>query len=176
MAVYALDGIAPELPDDDDYWIADSAEVIGRVRIGKGASIWFGAVLRGDTELISIGPGSNVQDGAVLHTDPGFPLTLGEGCTLGHRAVLHGCTLGDNALVGMGAIVLNGAKIGANCLVGAGALVAEGKSFPDGSLIVGVPARVVRSLDADALQQLRRPADFYKTNGPRFRTGLTKIR
>lgn len=175
MAVYALDGIAPSIEDDEAVWIAPDARVIGDVRVGRDAGIWFGAVLRGDNERITIGAGSNVQEHCVLHTDPGFPLTVGEGCTIGHRAILHGCTIGDGSLVGMGAIVLNGARIGRSCLVGAGALVTEGKAFPDGSLIVGSPARVVRQLDDAAIARLRASAQLYVANGRRFRAGLTPL-
>ncbi|BCJ91292.1 gamma carbonic anhydrase family protein [Terrihabitans soli] len=175
MALYELDGIAPELPASGRYFIAPSAEVIGRVRLDDDASIWFCAVLRGDTELIHIGPRCNVQDGAVMHTDPGFPLTLEANVTVGHRAVLHGCTVGANSLIGMGAIVLNGAKIGKNCLVGAGAFIPEGREFPDNSLIVGMPGKAIRTLDEDAVKNMQRPADFYDGNYRRFAKGLKKI-
>lgn len=172
MPIYTLDGIAPELDDEDSIWIAPDATVLGRVRLGRQAGIWFGAALRGDNETIAIGARSNVQELCVIHTDPGFPVTVGEGCTIGHRAILHGCTIGDNSLVGMGAIVLNGARIGKNSLVGAGALVTEGKVFPDNSLIVGSPARVVRELDDAAVEGLRRSAEIYVANGARFKAGL----
>lgn len=175
MALYELDGVAPELPASGRYWIAPSAEVLGRVRLGDDASVWFCAVLRGDTELIRIGPRCNVQDGAVLHTDPGFPLTLGANVTVGHRAVLHGCTVGENSLIGMGAIVLNGARIGKNCLVGAGALISECKEFPDNSLIVGAPGKLIRTLDENAVKNMQRPADFYDGNYRRFAKGLKKL-
>lgn len=148
---------------------------MGRVRLDEDASIWFCAVLRGDTELIHIGPRANVQDGAVLHTDPGFPLTLGANVTVGHRAVLHGCTVGENSLIGMGAIVLNGVKLGRNCLVGAGAFIPEGKEFPDNSLIVGMPGKVIRTLDEDAVKNMGRAATFYDGNYRRFAKGLKKI-
>jgi len=141
MPVYSLDGIAPHFDDPDSVWIAPDAHVIGKISLGRDVGIWFGAVLRGDNERIAIGARSNVQEHTMMHTDMGFPLTVGEDCTIGHRAILHGCTVGDRTLIGMGAIVLNGAKIGNNCLVGAGALVTEGKVFPDNSLIVGSPAR-----------------------------------
>src|SRR5205823_12422731 len=147
MAVFALDGLAPDLPSAGRYWIAESATVIGRVRLKSDASVWFGSVLRGDNEWIELGERSQIQDNATLHTDPGFPLTIGPNCVIGHNVILHGCTIGANSLIGMGAILLNGARIGENCLVGAGALITEGKSFPDKSLIVGAPARAVRSLD-----------------------------
>lgn len=172
MPVYSLDGKKPTFEDEATTWIAPDASVIGDVHIGRDVGIWFGAVLRGDTEPISIGAGTNVQEHTIMHTDLGFPLTIGPGCTIGHRALLHGCTIGDNSLIGMGAIVLNGARIGANCLVGAGALVTEGKEFPDGSLIVGSPAKVVRQLDEAAIERLRVSASHYIANQKRFRNGL----
>ena len=172
MPVYSLDGIAPRLDGEETIWIAPDAQVIGRIVLGRDVGIWFGAVLRGDNEAITIGAGSNVQELTVMHTDPGFALTVGEGCTIGHRAVLHGCTIGDNTLIGMGAIVLNGARIGNNCLVGAGALVTEGKTFPDNSLIVGSPARAVRELDAAAVERLKVAAGHYVANARRFKAGL----
>jgi len=141
MAIYELDGTKPEFPADGLYWIADTASVIGRVRLHTNVSVWYGSVLRGDNEWIEIGTRSQIQDNATLHTDPGFPLSIGRDCVIGHNVVLHGCTIGDASLIGMGAIVLNGAKIGANCLVGAGALITEGKAFPDNSVILGAPAR-----------------------------------
>jgi carbonic anhydrase/acetyltransferase-like protein (isoleucine patch superfamily) len=141
MTLYALDGQAPQLPADGDCWIAPDANVIGRVVLESGTSVWFGATLRGDNEVIHIGAGSNVQENTVMHTDIGYPLVVGQNCTIGHRAILHGCSIGDNTLIGMGATVLNGAKIGRNCLIGAGALVTEGKEIPDGSLVMGRRAR-----------------------------------
>lgn len=176
MPIFALDGIAPEFEDAGSNWIAPDAVLIGRVRVGRNAGIWFGAVIRGDNEPIEIGADSNVQEHTVMHTDPGFPLTIGRGCTIGHRAMLHGCTVGDNSLVGMGAIVLNGAKIASNCLVGAGALVTEGKEFPERSLIVGSPAKAIRILDDDAVERLKRSAAHYVGNGRRFRAGLEPVR
>src|SRR5215475_9425542 len=152
MAIYELDGQAPELPADGRCWIAENASVIGRVRLKPFASVWFNSVLRGDNEWIEIGERSQVQDNATLHTDPGFPLVIGNDCVIGHNVILHGCTIADSSLIGMGAIVLNGARIGKNSLVGAGALVTEGKSFPDGSMIVGAPARVVRPVNEKAAQ------------------------
>ncbi|MCA0422551.1 MAG: gamma carbonic anhydrase family protein [Proteobacteria bacterium] len=172
MPVHRLDAASPELPPAGDHWIAPDAQVIGKVRLRKDAGIWFGAVLRGDNEWIEIGEGSNVQEHSMLHTDMGFPLTVGKNCTIGHRAILHGCTVGDNTLIGMGAIVLNGAKIGNNCLVGAGALVTEGKSFPDNSLIVGVPAKAIRMLDETAIAGLTASARNYVANWKRFAAGL----
>jgi carbonic anhydrase/acetyltransferase-like protein (isoleucine patch superfamily) len=175
MPIYELDGIAPRFDERGSAWIAPDATLVGRIRIGRDVSIWFGAVLRGDIEEISIGAGSNIQEHSMLHTDSGFPLTVGDHCTIGHRAILHGCTVGDGALIGMGAIVLNGARIGRNCLVGAGALVTEGKEFPDNSLILGAPAKVVRVLDEDALRGLRASAENYVRNGQRFRTGMKEV-
>jgi carbonic anhydrase/acetyltransferase-like protein (isoleucine patch superfamily) len=163
------------LPADGHFWIAPDAHVIGNVRLGEDVGIWFGATLRGDNELIVIGAGSNIQEGCVLHTDPGAPLTVGTGCTIGHKAILHGCTIGDNSLVGMGATILNRARIGANCLVGAGALVTEGKTFPDNSLIVGAPAKAIRVLDDEAIADLRRSAQHYVENWKRFSAGLKRI-
>jgi carbonic anhydrase/acetyltransferase-like protein (isoleucine patch superfamily) len=172
MTVYALDDIAPDFEDRESNFLAPDATLAGKVRIGRDASIWFGATLRGDNEWIEIGARTNVQELTVMHTDWGFPLKVGEGCTVGHRAILHSCIIGDNSLIGMGAILLNGAKIGENSLVGAGALVTEGKEFPDGSLIVGVPAKVIRTLDETAISKLRESAAHYVEAGRRFRTGL----
>lgn len=173
--IFALDGVQPEFEDRSSNWIAPDAVLIGRVRLGRDAGIWFGAVLRGDNEPIVIGAATNVQEHTVMHTDMGFPLTIGAGCTIGHRAMLHGCTIGDNSLVGMGAIVLNGARIGADSLVGAGALVTEGKAFPERSLILGAPAKAVRTLDDAAVEQLRRSAAHYVENGRRFMAGLAAL-
>ena len=175
MAIFELDGEAPDLPSDGSYWIAESAAVIGRVRLLADASVWFGSVLRGDNEWIELGARSQVQDNATLHTDPGFPLTIGKDCVIGHNVVLHGCVIGSNSLVGMGAIVLNGAKIGRNCLIGAGALVTEGKEFPDNSLIVGAPARAVRALDQAAAQAIRGGADIYVRRWQQYAKGLRRI-
>jgi carbonic anhydrase/acetyltransferase-like protein (isoleucine patch superfamily) len=175
MPLYALDGTQPEFEDQDSNWIAPDATIIGQVHIGRNVGIWFGTVIRGDNDPITIGADTNIQEHTVMHTDVGFPLTIGAGCTVGHRAMLHGCTIGDNSLIGMGAIVLNGARIGRNSLVGAGALVTEGKEFPDNSLIVGSPAKMVRTLDDDAVERLRLSAVHYVENGKRFKTGLTKL-
>src|SRR5499427_7788592 len=161
MAIYSLEGAQPGLPADGRWWIADSATVIGRVRLKTDASVWWGAVLRGDNEWIELGERSQIQDNSTLHTDPGFPLTIGRECVIGHNVILHGCTIGANSLIGMGAILLNGARIGDNCLVGAGALITEGKSFPERSLIVGAPARAVRTLDDAAVKGIAAAADIY---------------
>ena len=173
MAKYELDGVQPQVAET--AWIADSAQVIGRVVMGPDSSVWFGSVLRGDNDPITIGEGSNVQDGSVLHTDKGKPLDIGKHVTIGHNVILHGCTIGDESLIGMGAIVLNGAKIGKHCLVGAGALVTENKEFPDGSLIVGNPAKVVRQLTDEQIAGLKRSAQGYMANAKRFRAGLRKL-
>ena len=173
MAIYELNGVAPSLADT--AWVADSAQVIGNVVPGDQASVWFGTVVRGDMERITIGAGSNIQDTSVLHADTGQPLVIGERVTVGHQAVLHGCTVGDESLIGIGAIVLNGAKIGKNCLVGAGALVTEGKEFPDGSMIVGAPAKVVRQLTPEQIELLRHSAQHYIDNAQRFCSGLKQI-
>lgn len=175
MPLYALDDVSPTLPEDGRVWIAPDAHVIGRVRLGRDVSVWFGSVIRGDNEPIEIGEGTNIQEGCMLHTDPGAPMTIGAGCTVGHHAILHGCTIGEDSLVGMGATVLNWARIGRNCLVGAGALVTEGKEFPDNSLIVGAPAKAIRTLDADAAERLRRTAQHYVANWQRFSRGLRRI-
>lgn len=175
MPLYALADFAPKTPPSDRFWLAPDAVVIGQVEIGEEVGIWFGSVLRGDNEPIRVGSASNIQEGVMIHTDPGFPVTIGEGCTIGHHAIVHGCTIGDNSLIGMGATVLNGAKIGRNCLVGANALITEGKEFPDGSLIVGSPARVVRSLDEEQVEGLRRSARNYVANWQRFARDLRRI-
>ncbi|MDG3040132.1 gamma carbonic anhydrase family protein [Roseicyclus marinus] len=171
--IYALDGIAPEI--HDDTWVAPGAHVIGRVVLEAGASVWFGVTLRGDNEEIRIGAGSNVQENCVFHTDMGYPLSVGENCTIGHKAMLHGCTIGDGSLVGMGATILNGAVIGKGCLIGAGALIPEGKVIPDGSLVMGMPGKVVRELDAAAQDKLLASAAHYRERMRRFRAGLTPV-
>lgn len=173
MAVYALDQDQPQI--DPSAWIAPSAHVIGRVRLEEGASVWFGAVLRGDSDALHIGAGSNIQDNSVLHADAGQPLVIGRNVTVGHKVMLHGCTVGDGSLIGIGAIVLNGAKIGKNCLVGAGALVTEGKEFPDGSMILGSPAKAVRQLSEEQIAMLRHSAEHYRANAQRFSEKLERI-
>lgn len=175
MAIYEIDGVKPEFPADGHWWIAETATVIGRVRMKKDTSIWWGAVLRGDNEWIEIGERSQVQDNATLHTDPGFPLIIGRECVIGHNVILHGCQIGDHSLIGMGAILLNGAKIGNNSLVGAGALVPEGKEFPDNSLIVGAPARVVRPLDEKAAEKIAFGADIYVKRSKHYAKNLKRI-
>ncbi|WP_306131580.1 gamma carbonic anhydrase family protein [Roseivivax marinus] len=173
MTLYALDGHAPEIAED--AWVAPDANVIGKIVLAGKSSVWFGATLRGDNETITVGAGTNLQENVVCHTDMGFPLTIGTNCTIGHKAMLHGCTIGDNSLVGMGATILNGAKIGKNCLIGAGALVPEGKEIPDGSLVMGMPGKVVRELDAAAIQKLEASALNYQRNAARFRDGLAPL-
>jgi len=172
MPMYSLDGQNPDLPEAGRYWIAPDASIVGRVRLGLDASVWFASVLRGDNEWLSLGARSNIQDGCVLHTDIGFPLEIGENCTVGHNVTLHGCVIGAGSLIGMGATILNGARIGRECLVGANALVTEGKSFPDRSLIVGAPARLVRTLDDAAAAALGLAAEGYVRNYRRFARGL----
>ncbi len=175
MTLYALDGFAPELPEEGEVWIAPGAHVIGRVILHAGVSVWFGSTLRGDNEPITVGAGTNIQENCVLHTDMGYPLTIAADCTIGHKAMLHGCTIGAGSLIGMGATVLNGARIGCGCLIGAGALVTEGKDIPDGSLVMGAPGKVVRQLDADAQAALIASATRYRANARRFATGLTVL-
>jgi carbonic anhydrase/acetyltransferase-like protein (isoleucine patch superfamily) len=175
MAIYELDGQGPDLPADGNYFIADTATVIGKVRLKSSTSVWFGAVLRGDNEWIEIGEGSNVQDNSTCHTDPGFPLVIGRNCTVGHNVILHGCTLEEGALIGMGSIVMNGAKVGRGSVVGAGSVITEGKEFPEHSLIIGAPARVIRTLSPEQAMAMGRAAKSYAINGPRFKNGLKKI-
>ncbi|KAF0171759.1 MAG: Gamma-class carbonic anhydrase family protein [Rhodobacteraceae bacterium] len=172
--IYALDSISPEIAAD--AWVADTAVLIGRVVLEPAASIWFGAVLRGDNEEIRVGQGSNIQENAVLHTDMGYPLTIGANCTIGHKAMLHGCTIGEGSLIGMGATVLNGAKVGKGCLIGAGALITEGKEIPDGSLVMGAPGKVVRLLDAEAQARLLQSARGYHANARRYAKGLQLLK
>lgn len=171
--IYALDGVAPQIAPS--AWVADTAVLVGKVVVEAEASVWFGAVARGDNEEIRVGAGSNVQENAVLHTDMGYPLTIGANCTIGHKAMLHGCTIGDGTLIGMGATVLNGAKIGSGCLIGACALITEGKVIPDGSLVMGSPGKVVRELDPTARARLLASAAGYQANARRFRAGLTPV-
>lgn len=171
---YALDGIAPEV--GMGVWVAANASVIGKVVLEDAANVWFGAVLRGDTEVIWVGAGSNVQDNAVLHTDSGFPLLIGANCTIGHAAILHGCSIGEGTIVGMGATVMNGAKIGKGCMIGAGSLVTEGKEIPDGTLVMGRPAHVTRLLAPDEVEKLLASAAHYRANAARYAAGLRQRR
>ncbi|MEM6653988.1 MAG: gamma carbonic anhydrase family protein [Pseudomonadota bacterium] len=173
MTIFALNDLIPDI--DPDAWVAPDANVIGNVSLAAGVSIWFGSTLRGDNEPIVLGDGTNVQEDVVMHTDPGFPLQIGAGCTIGHKAMLHGCFLGENTLIGMGATVLNGACIGPNCLIGACALITEGKEIPEGSLVMGAPGKVVRQLDETAIAGLRRSAAHYRSRAQEFRTGLRPV-
>lgn len=173
MAIYELDGKSPQL--GEGAWVAENATVIGDAVLGPHASVWFGAVVRGDTETIRIGANTNIQDLSVLHADHGKPLTIGDNVTVGHQVMLHGCTIGDNTLIGIQAVILNGARIGRNCIVGAGSVVTEGKEFPDNSLIIGSPAKVVRTLDEAAAQKLAASAEHYVANAQRYKTGARKI-
>jgi carbonic anhydrase/acetyltransferase-like protein (isoleucine patch superfamily) len=175
MAIYEIDGQAPELPGGGGYFIADTAVVIGRVRMHPQSSVWFGSVVRGDNEWIEIGEATNIQDGCTLHTDMGFPLTVGARCTIGHNVILHGCTIGSDCLIGMGAIVLNGAKIGPNSIVGAGSIVTEGKEFPPNSIIMGGPAKLIRSADERAAAMIATGTEAYVRNARRYREGLKRI-
>ncbi len=175
MPLYSLDGAAPETPGEGRFWVAPDAHVIGKVTLGEDVGIWFGAVLRGDNEPLVIGARTNIQEGAMLHADMGFPLTIGADCTVGHHAIIHGCTVGEGSLIGMGATVMNGAVIGAHCIVGANALVSEGKVFPDYSLIIGAPAKAVRTLDAETASKILGSSAGYVRNWKRFAAGLTRI-
>ncbi|MEM1360174.1 MAG: gamma carbonic anhydrase family protein [Pseudomonadota bacterium] len=172
MTLYALDGVAPSVPESGAYWVAPDANVIGRVEIEEDVSIWFGCTLRGDNEPITLGRGSNIQENSVLHTDPGYPMVFGPNVTIGHKAMIHGCVIGEQSLVGMGATILNGAKIGKNCLIGACALITEGKEIPDGSLVVGAPGKVVRQLTEEQIDGLLATAERYQQNYRRFKSGL----
>ena len=172
MALYDLGSVSPKLPDDGEYWVAENATVLGNVVLHAEASVWFNAVLRGDNDPITVGARSNIQDGSVLHTDPGCPLTIGEGVTVGHMCMMHGCTVGDNSLIGIGSIVLNGATIGKNCLIGANTLIPERKEIPDGSLVVGSPGKVIRQLSEEQIEGLRASADVYVANWRRFAAEL----
>jgi carbonic anhydrase/acetyltransferase-like protein (isoleucine patch superfamily) len=175
MTIYALGDRRPQFPSDGDFWVAPDANLIGDVILHSGASVWFGCTLRGDNESITLGAGSNLQENCVLHTDMGYPLAIGTNCTIGHKAMLHGCTIGDQTLIGMGATVLNGARVGRNCLIGAGALITEGKEIPDGSLVMGAPGRVVRQLDQTAIAGLLTAALHYQENFRRFRKDMIEI-
>jgi carbonic anhydrase/acetyltransferase-like protein (isoleucine patch superfamily) len=175
MPIYALGEFQPKLPASDRFWIAPDANVIGKVELGDDVGIWFGVTLRGDNEPITVGARSNIQEGVMVHTDPAYPVVIGSDCTIGHHAIVHGCIIGDNSLVGMGATILNGARIGRNCLVGANALVTEGKDFPDNSLIVGSPAKAIRTLDDDAVERLRQSAARYVENWKRFSRDLRAL-
>jgi carbonic anhydrase/acetyltransferase-like protein (isoleucine patch superfamily) len=175
MPIYELNGASPEFPAEGEYWVAESASLIGRVRLKGQSSVWFGAVLRGDNEWIELGERSQIQDNATLHTDPGFPMVIGANCVIGHNVILHGCTIGDESLVGMGAIMMNGSRIGTNCIVGAGAVITEGKTFPDNSLVVGAPARVARTVDEKAREMIRGGADIYVRRSQEYAKGLKRI-
>jgi carbonic anhydrase/acetyltransferase-like protein (isoleucine patch superfamily) len=176
MPIYELDGTKPEFPADGRYWVAETAVLIGRVRLKADASVWFGAVLRGDNEWIEIGERSNIQENCMLHTDLGFPLSVGVECTIGHNVVLHGCTVGAHSLVGMGSTLLNGVKIGRYSIVGAGSLVTEGKEFPDHSLIVGAPARALRTIDQAAIKLIEWSAEHYVKNWHRYAGAIKRLR
>jgi carbonic anhydrase/acetyltransferase-like protein (isoleucine patch superfamily) len=175
MPIYALDGVEPELPPEGECWVAPTAILVGRVRLLRGASIWWGAVLRGDNDWITVGENSNVQDLCVLHTDPGQPVKIGSNCTVGHRVIVHSATIGDGSLVGMGSTLLNRSRLGNNCLVGANALVTEGKEFPDRSMILGSPARATRSLSESELAMLKMSSEFYLSNHRRYRNELRQL-
>ncbi|OWU83604.1 anhydrase [Oceanicola sp. 22II-s10i] len=175
MTIYAFEEWVPETPEDGDFWVAPDANVIGRVVLRSGASVWFGATLRGDNEVIEIGTGSNVQENTVMHTDPGCPLVVGANCTIGHKAMLHGCTIGDGTLIGMGATVLNRAVIGKNCLIGAGALITEDKVIPDNSMVLGSPGKVVKELGPEWAARLAKSAESYQDKMRRFRVGLKPV-
>jgi carbonic anhydrase/acetyltransferase-like protein (isoleucine patch superfamily) len=175
MTVYTLGDAKPDLPGAGNYWIAPSATVLGRVRLLKDASVWFAATVRGDNEWITIGEGSNVQDGSVLHTDPGAPLTIGKGVTIGHMVMLHGCTIGDGSLVGIGSIILNRTRIGKNCLIGANTLITEGKDIPDNSVVMGAPGKVVRQTDDALRAMLKYSAEHYVENWKRYASDMRPL-
>ena len=172
MALYTIDGVRVELPPEGEYWIAPNAVLIGNVKLGPQASVWFGAVVRGDNDLIHIDAGTNIQDGCVLHTDEGFPMEIGQGCTVGHMAMLHGCTVGSNSLIGIGATILNGVRIGNNCIIGAHSLIPEGKEIPDNSMVMGTPGRVVREVGSEDAEHLKKLAQHYVDNSARYRAGF----
>ncbi len=175
MALYELDGVRPQLPEEGDFWIAPDAQVMGNVAMAKNASVWFGAVIRGDNDPITIGENTNIQDASVLHSDEGSPLSIGRDVTVGHKVMLHGCTIGDNSLIGIGSIILNNTKIGKNCLIGANTLIAEGKDIPDNSMVLGAPGKVIRQLSEDQIAMIRLSADHYTANWKRFAAGLKRI-
>jgi carbonic anhydrase/acetyltransferase-like protein (isoleucine patch superfamily) len=175
MAVYSLDGVTPQVPVDGDWWVAPTATVIGNVKMLPGSSVWFGATIRGDNELITIGEGSNVQDNSVLHTDPGAPLTIEKNVTVGHLVMLHGCTIGEGTLVGIGSVILNRARIGKNCLIGANTFIGEGKEIPDNSMVLGAPGKVIRTLDEGMAAILRGSAEHYVANWRRYKAGLKPV-
>jgi carbonic anhydrase/acetyltransferase-like protein (isoleucine patch superfamily) len=175
MPIYKLDDISPDLPEKNAYWIAPGAVVLGRVKLEPMVSIWYNAVLRGDRDLIHIGENSNIQDGCVLHTDPGCPLTISRNCTIGHKVMLHGCTIGENSLIGIGAVVLNNARIGRNCIIGAHALIPENKEIPDNSLVMGMPGKVVREVSDQQAEELTKSAQHYVENWQRHAAGLNEI-
>lgn len=175
MPLYELDGVRPELPASGHFWIAPDAVLIGQVKLEEGASVWFGAVLRGDNEPITIGARTNIQDGCILHTDPGYPLVIGRGCTVGHNAIVHGCTIGESCLIGMGATLMNGSKVGARSVVGANALVAERKEFGERSLIVGAPARSVRAVEDATLEHIERASEVYFNRWRKYAAKLRRI-
>ncbi len=175
MTLYSISEVSPELPDNGEAWVAPTADVMGRVRLAAEASVWFGAVLRGDNEPISIGERSNVQDGSVLHTDPGFPLTIGDEVTIGHMVMLHGCIIAPRSLIGIGSIILNGAKIGTNCIVGANSLIAEGKEIPDNSLVLGSPGKIVRQVKPEETAHISLSAQHYVDKWRRYKTDLKTV-
>lgn len=175
MPIYSLDDHTPQLPESGQYWVAPGAHVIGRVTLKENASVWYNAVVRGDVDDITIGEDTNIQDNSVLHTDHGFPMVIGKGVTVGHRVMLHGCTIGDYSLIGIGATLLNGVKIGSNCIIGAHTLLPEGKEIPDNSLVVGSPGKIIRTLDADMLEIMKASADHYVGNWKRHEAGLKPV-
>ena len=174
MSIYQLGEMRPEI--HETAWIADDANVIGNVKLKEGSSVWFCTTIRGDNEIVVVGKGTNIQENTVMHTDIGFPLTIGENCTIGHKVMLHGCKIGNNTLIGMGAVILNGVKIGDNCLIGAGALITENKVIPDGSLVMGMPGKIVRQLDDAAIARLTQSALNYQENAARFRNKLVRVK
>jgi carbonic anhydrase/acetyltransferase-like protein (isoleucine patch superfamily) len=176
MPLYAIEGVGPELPEEGHYWIAPTAVLIGRVRLLKNASVWFGAVLRGDNDWITVGENSNIQDNSVIHTDPGQPATIGSNVTIGHKVILHSASVGDNTLIGMGSTLLNRSRIGCNCLIGANSLIAENKEIPDNSLALGAPARVLRQLNEGEVRMLAGSAQVYVANHRRFRASLSVVK